>query len=312
MVFRPDFDNELVAQNRQFPNFCFLDEEPVLAIDYNGRFQVKTSKRELTATQLVGADGAYSIVNRTFHIAEPKGAAVAIEVNISKQEASLPEPVPPCFDFGAIEKGYGWIFPKDDHWSVGLYTLVRGVKDLRSRLLEYIDAKGFTMKTGTELEFEAHLIPVGGFRLKWPSVPVYLVGDAGGFADAITGEGIYHAAESGRIAGETIVKVASGRGSHRRYYRRLWLSVLPDTFLTYYISKKFYKNVGKAIAILESPWVWRPFVEGYAEGATFTKSILQGGLYLLRSFTRRTLKHETLRADQADTHNGRNIHSASP
>jgi flavin-dependent dehydrogenase len=190
----------------------------------------------------------------------------------------------PCFDFGAIERGYGWVFPKDDHSSVGLYTLARGVPQMRARLLEYARARGFDV-SGDPLEtFQGHQIPIGGHRLRVPDVPVYVVGDAGGFADALTGEGIYHALESGRLAGETVVDVARGRATHRRYYRRLWRSVLPDTWLTYRLSRLFYQDVGRALRVIERPLVWRALVQGSAEGATFTGSLLRGAYFYARSF----------------------------
>ena len=247
MVLRPDFDNELVRQNRQSPLLSFFDGERVTDITHSKTFVVTTDRRRLTANQLVGADGAQSIVNRIFKISTPRASAVAIETNVYRKSARIKKELTPCFDFGVIDRGYGWVFPKDDHWSVGLYTFARGIKDLRKQLVAYIDAKGFVLDDEPTLAFEAHNIPVGGFLLRYPNAPVYIVGDSGGFADALTGEGIYHALESGRLAGETIVAVAKGKSSHRRYYRRLWRTVLPDTFLTYYGAKKFYRHLGWSI-----------------------------------------------------------------
>ena len=64
---------------------------------------------------------------------------------------------------------------------------------------------------------EAFRVPVGGFSLRPPACPAYVVGDAGGFADALTGEGIYSALESGRLAGEVAVdEFAYGRWSPLR------------------------------------------------------------------------------------------------
>jgi len=110
----------------------------------------------------------------------------------------------------------------------------------------------------------------------------------------LTGEGIYHALESGRLAGETLVAVASGKVSHRSYYRRLWRTVLPDTFLTYYGAKKFYRHIEWSIRALENPLVWRAFVQGYSEGATFTKSILLSGYYFLKSISAAKLRSDRM------------------
>jgi flavin-dependent dehydrogenase len=277
MVVRPEFDNFLVGQNANSKNFTFYDNERVTQVEWAGEFVVRTDKRVLRAHQLVGADGAYGVVNRAFRVASPKGFATAIEVNLEVHRQDLV----PCFDFGVVPQGYGWVFPKDGHCSIGLYTLSRSLKDLRVRLQSYL--RGKNLPDRGDLRTDAFQFPYGGYRLSCPQAPVYIVGDAGGFGDAITGEGIYHALESGRLAGKTAAEVAAGRGSHRSYYRRLWKSVLPDTFLTYQLSRGFYRDVNRAVRFVENLFVWRPFVQGYSEGATFTQCLLKGGWFLAKS-----------------------------
>ena len=296
-VCRPEFDNRLVRENLSRRNFTFLDGARVTAVGYDGRFTVKTSAGSVTGAQLVGADGAYSLVDRTFGIAAPQAMATAIEVGIPQSgRETMPNLVDgdvPCLDYGAIRQGYGWVFPKDDHWSVGLYTLSPRTPNIRAQLSSYIRAKGLP---GDDIldGLQAFRIPVGGFRLKTPDCPVYVVGDAGGFADALTGEGIYYALESGRLAGETAAGVASGRTRHAAYYRRLWQTVLCDTAISYSLSKPFFRDVDRGMAVLESPLVWRPLIEGTVQGATLAGTVLKSATYLARSWTNRI---ESLRTD---------------
>ena len=288
MVCRPEFDNHLVQQNRTFDRFDFFDGEPVRHVAYDGVFRVRTSRQQIAAPQLVGADGAYSLVNRTFGVSRPRGVATAVEVGVGRSRLASSDALIPSLDYGAVPQGYGWIFPKDDHLSIGLYTTARHTRDMRTRLVEYMASRGI-LPAGDPLDgFEAHRFPVGGFRLRTPSAPVYIVGDAGGFGDAVTGEGIYHALESGRLAGVTACEVAAGKRSHHAYYRRLWRSVLPDTALAYAISTELYRNTDKGIRILEHPLVWRPLIEGYSQGSTLTRCLVRGGLYLARSLAKQS------------------------
>lgn len=272
MVVRPEFDNWLVSENLKRPGFQFFDDERVLDISYDGVFRVLTSHRSLTGRQLVGADGASSLVNKLFRVTQPKGFAVAVEVVLKRDEATLPEPIPPCFDFGAISSGYGWVFPKDDHWNVGLYTVAKH-KNLRQELVAYIQKKGFRVAGDPLASFEAHRFPYGGYQVAVPNAPVYVVGDAGGFGDAIFGEGIYHAIASGALAGRTSADCLAGNVGPDAYYRRLRPSVLLDTFVTYHVSKVFYDNIDRALTVIENPFVWRPIFQGYADGETFSGSL---------------------------------------
>jgi geranylgeranyl reductase family protein len=302
MVSRPEFDNALVEQNLRSRNFMLFGGERVIDARYEQapgvrEFVVTTANRTLRAPQLIAADGAYSAINRIFRVAQPRATAAAIEVNIRRDLVDGHSDQDMCFDFGAVESGYGWIFPKDDHWSVGLYTYRRGLKGLRERLMRYAGAKGLLPRRPAQLEFEAHLVPVGGYRLASDVAPIYVVGDAGGFADALTGEGIFHAVESGRVAGETAVAVhrRGTSGADAGAYRwRLWRTVLPDTALTYHAARVFYRHLNAGIATLAAPGVWRVLVEGYADGATMSRSMSAAPRYLSRSLLGDTLEHETV------------------
>jgi geranylgeranyl reductase family protein len=282
-VCRPAFDNRLVRENLGRRNFTFIEGTRVTGVEHDGRFIVRTDGGTLTASQLIGADGAYSLVNRSFRIAAPRAMATAVEVNVPRPTQQTSANAVPCLDYGAVGLGYGWVFPKDDHWSVGLYTLSRRTRNIRQRLSSYIRAKGLPLDDDSLTGFEAFRIPVGGFWLKTPEVPVYVVGDAGGFADALTGEGIYAALESGRLAGEVAVDVAAGRSRHRAYYRRLWRTVLWDTAISHFLARAFYRDVDRGMAVLASPFVWRPLIDGAAAGATLLESVLKSPASLLPS-----------------------------
>ncbi|MDP4000777.1 MAG: geranylgeranyl reductase family protein [bacterium] len=296
MVVRPEFDNYLVEQNRRSSDFTFHDGQQVKSISYDGQvFEIATPQLAIKGRQLLGADGANGIVNRTFRISNPR-FAYALEVNPLRSDAEMRTEIQTCIDLCVIKQGYGWVFPKDNQWSVGLYTLAKGIPQLKLLLVEYMKTKGIMVRGDPLATFEAHPIPIGGYRLNVPEIPVYIAGDAGGFADAILGEGIYYALESGRLAGIAAVSVAQGMGSHRAYYKSLRHSILPDTLLTYWFARLFiygeYRGLGWRIG---KRMLQRLLTQAYAESGTFTEALLRAGLYFPRSF--RDTKFEVERSD---------------
>jgi geranylgeranyl reductase family protein len=294
MVSRPELDQRLVVENRRRPGFAFHDGEPVREIEWRAdRFHVRTSQRELRARQLVGADGANGLTNRLFRVSTPRARAAALELLLPRA-ALANDPVPrPCFDFGALPRGYGWVFPKEGELSVGLYTLARGLKDLRARLAAYLTAKGFRWRGDALARFEAHTIPVGGERLADPGIPLYLVGDAAGLADALTGEGIYHALESGRIAGALAARVARGESVPARYRHELERSVLADTRWSWRLAGPFYRRPDLALRALHLTQLWRPLVHGTGCGATFHDALAGSARLWLESWRAKSARRTT-------------------
>jgi flavin-dependent dehydrogenase len=68
--------------------------------------------------------------------------------------------------------------------------------------------------------FTPFLIPVGGPLAKTATSRVMLAGDAGGFVNGITAEGIYYAMVSGDLAGRTAAK-GTTKGYQRRWRREI-------------------------------------------------------------------------------------------
>jgi geranylgeranyl reductase family protein len=285
MVSRPELDRRLVEENRAHPGLTFRPAESVRSVDWTGgRFVVRTARRTVRARQLVGADGANGVVGRTLGGVRPRGRAVALEVVVGREELlGEPDLAHPVFDFGALERGYGWVFPKQGEVCIGLYSLARGHRDLPGRLDAYARARGLAPRSGSWPVFEAHTIPVGGHGAPRPSGPLYMVGDAAALADALTGEGIYHALESGRIAGETAVLVARGEAGPERFAIELERRVVRDTRWSWRIAGPFYRHPEWALRGLARSPLWRALVQGTGEGATFSECLRHAPRLALRS-----------------------------
>lgn len=107
-------------------------------------------------------------------------------------------------------EGYIWVFPRAGHVSVGICGKGESAQCLRARLERYMDERGIT-RNGAK--FYGHMLPALE-RQAWRDNRLagngwLAVGDAGGFVDPITGEGLYYAIRSGDLASQIVLADAA-------------------------------------------------------------------------------------------------------
>jgi geranylgeranyl diphosphate/geranylgeranyl-bacteriochlorophyllide a reductase len=166
----------------------------------------------LTVDMVIGADGANSRVAKEIDAGE-YDYAIAFQERIripddkmdyykDLAEMYVGDDVSPDF--------YGWVFPKYDHVAVGTGTVVNktAIKQYQQATRDRSAAK---TAGGQIIRVEAHPIPEHP-RPRRIKGRVALVGDAAGYVTKCSGEGIYFAAKSGRMAAQEIV-AASANGT---------------------------------------------------------------------------------------------------
>ena len=178
---------------------ALLDQENALVLQDGTRVGYRV---------LVGADGVASPVAKHLF-----GKAFDTDTIGFAYEAEVPaacdDQAAMTIDFGIVRWGYGWNFPKSTSRTIGVVS-IRGVEqDLRAAMDGYLRQEGFDP---SEVTVKGAHIPFGDYRDRPGRGNVLLVGDAAGFVDAITGEGIALALESGAHAAEAAAQViAEGR-----------------------------------------------------------------------------------------------------
>jgi len=219
MTSRAKFDT-LLANKAAEAGAEVKDSTPVKNVLTHPSFiEALTSDRTFEALMIIGCDGTGGPTARASGLYdhwEPSEVAYAIESEVPFGEEAVRQfmGIDECFDvyFGVSPAGYGWVFPKDDHLTVGVgcrLSKLRDGPDLFKTFLRAIpELEGHEAPRP-----QAHLIPLGGAaRVPIVADRVLLAGDSAGFAEPLLGEGIYFAIKSGQIAAEIAEKACrSGR-----------------------------------------------------------------------------------------------------
>ena len=108
-------------------------------------------------------------------------------------------------DVGYLPDGYIWTFPKGLNTTIGLACSFRRDIDYVRILKKYISNKCSDSLRG---KITGSFLPYGMHRAKitHKCANLLLIGDAAGYIDCVTGEGIYFAVRSGIIAANAIIK----------------------------------------------------------------------------------------------------------
>ncbi|MGH1367824.1 MAG: geranylgeranyl reductase family protein [Maritimibacter sp.] len=176
--------------------------------------------QRVTYKVLVGADGAVSpVAKHLFGEAFDKekiGFAYETEAPDSCARDALMS-----IDFDIVKWGYGWNFPKSGSRTIGLGGIRSVDQDLKALMDRYLRHEG--VDPG-DVKIKGAHIPLGDFKEKPGKGAVLLAGDAAGFVDAITGEGIALAMESGARAAEAAAEaIAAGKAARadRVYFKKI-------------------------------------------------------------------------------------------
>ena len=161
-----------------------------------------TGGRALSATFVIGADGAASRVRKQLGIAMDRaGFAVGLEVEVPRS-ALARDVLDPEIYFGIADWGYGWVFPKSDTATVGIGGLAAANGDMRARFREFCVA---AIGRVPEQPVCGSPIPFGNFVRRPGRGSTLLVGDAAGLVEPLTGEGIAFAVQSGFHAAQAVM-----------------------------------------------------------------------------------------------------------
>jgi geranylgeranyl reductase family protein len=194
--------------------------------------------RSLRAPIVIAADGVNSVIARRLGMNPGWPAAnVALDMMEEAPQANLrasePGTLSVFYGFGGAH-GYAYIFPKVAHVNVGIGYLLsyfrervaRAPYDLQREFVAYLRDRGMVEGESERRFFTPFMIPVGGPLRTTAEGRVLLAGDAGGFVNGFSAEGIYYAMVTGELAASAVLAARQGStiapDRARRLYVRAW------------------------------------------------------------------------------------------
>ncbi len=267
MVMRDRFDSWIISH----ADAEVRTTSPVrLVVEDKDRVVVETANGErYTASYLIGADGANSIVANKLGLRQKRQMAAAVEAEIPVEPEVMKRfAASSIFIFGEVRKGYLWIFPKAGHLSVGIGTLRRERADLKKTLERVMARYGISLE-GAKLR--GHPVPIYQRHETISTKRALLVGDAAGLVDPFTGEGIRMAVKSAQLAAEAIVA-----GDPARYQRAVHREIGRSHLFGRVLASAFFHFPRAAFALIaRNPFVTQAMVDLISDRADYPQVILR-------------------------------------
>lgn len=215
MVRREQFDHFLINKATSAGAEFWEDTSFKSVSGKSGNLTIETSKGRIQSRFLVAADGVKSRVVKQLGLKINCDFMTAVEAEVYPRDTRILENFlgTAHYDFGVIPEGYGWIFPKKDHLNIGILSISKKVRGYKHHFESYIKLKDI-LSGSDVIDYRRHLIPFRSDRHNVFANQLGLaIGDATGYTDPLTGEGIYYAVQSARLAASALME-ALNRGDN--------------------------------------------------------------------------------------------------
>ncbi len=209
------------------------------------------------AAVLVGADGVNGTTRKALGLGGEYVLGVAFEGNVAKELVGDRFDGLAEIELGTIPGGYGWVFPKGDHVNVGVGGWESEGPALRDHLRVLCRAYGIDEESVEGLRgHRLPMRPAGSIAARGRAL---LVGDAAGLVDPLSGDGMYEAFTSSRLAAETITDLLEGRVQRLDgYTEKLSNALALGTAASWGAKIAFDRYPRLTFALGRAPLAWGP------------------------------------------------------
>jgi geranylgeranyl reductase family protein len=218
---------------------------------------VRVDGQAIPVGAVVGADGANGSAARALGLGGEIVHGVALEGNVSHVDVDRERYARRMvLEFGVVPGGYAWVFPKGDHVNVG----VGGWGSIGPRAREYLRAlcERHGIDPDRVTETRGHRLPMRRPGTRLARGNALVVGDAAGLVDPVSGDGIYEALVSSRLAAEAIADLLHGSAADLAPYEQAVRARLDPIASAGWGAKVALDRFPRTVfAIMRLPVTWR-------------------------------------------------------
>jgi geranylgeranyl reductase family protein len=206
LISRDKFDNFMLEKAKETGIQVHTAEKVLCCREMPDCVEVETEMNTYQAKFAIVAEGAHGLVKTCVRPVDTKEKyGICVVTEIPAEESEIEERLGNVLElhFGVASGGYGWIFPHKTYYSVGIGGVIKDFPHPKQAMLDFLRENGFN----DDYKLHGHKIPMGGIKRKITGSRVLLSGDAAGFVDAFSGEGLAYAIISGQFAAEAIAGI---------------------------------------------------------------------------------------------------------
>ncbi len=206
LISRKIFDNFLLEKARETGIEVHTGEKVLDLIEKEDWVEVRTTDNTYLGRFVLISEGSGGTLKYRVRPRDKKTEyGLGLVSEIPDKDGTIRSRFPSTINihFGIAQGGYGWIFPHAGYYSAGIVGTAQYLGHPKKVLLDFLEENGLS----GDFPVRSHIIPKGGIKGKTLSSRLLLSGDAAGFVDAFTGEGISYAIRSGQLAAETVANL---------------------------------------------------------------------------------------------------------
>lgn len=203
LISRQIFDNLLLEKARETGIEVHTGEKVLDCVEKEDFVEVRTTDNTYLGKFVLISEGSGGTLKYRVRPRDKRTEyALGLVSEIPDEDEAIRNRFPGTINihFGIAQGGYGWIFPHAGYYSAGIVGTAQSLEHPKKVLLDFLEENSLS----GDFPVRSHIIPTGGIKRKILNSRLLLSGDAAGFVDAFTGEGLSYAIRSGQLASETV------------------------------------------------------------------------------------------------------------